>query len=191
MSSARSGDNLIEMLLLAGLGYAAYRALQNQGGMVLPTISLPNVSLPSLQPTVQNAAGKTAGLPLGIRNNNPGNIKTSLVPWKGQNGQNAGFATFIDPQHGIRAAFKNLRTYQEAHGLHTISAIEKRWTATDQGAWARNVASYSGLGVNATLAPRDYATQRALVRGIIAAENGGKYTSYYPEAVFYEAWSLI
>jgi hypothetical protein len=181
------------MLLLGGMGYLAYKALVQQNGTpsVMAPIKLPQISLPSLQPTVTNAAGKAAGLPLGVRNNNPTNIKASLVPWKGQNGQNAGFATFMDPQHGIRAAFKNLRSYQETHKLNTIAKIEKRWTATDQGAWARNVAAASGLGVNDILNSRDFVTQEKLVRGIIAAENGGKYESYYSPAVFYEAWSLI
>ncbi len=65
--------------------------------------------------------------PRGIRNNNPGNIRTG-DKWQGLTGvDDAGFCIFDTPEHGIRALAKVLIAYQVKHGLRTISDMICRW----------------------------------------------------------------
>lgn len=42
-------------------------------------------------------------LPLGLRNNNPGNIRVTTDSWQGMIGSSGGFVTFQDVSYGIRA----------------------------------------------------------------------------------------
>lgn len=65
--------------------------------------------------------------PLGIRNNNPLNIRFSpMNVWKGQTGCNKGFCTFDTMEHGYRAALVLLLNYVK-RGYDTISEIVSRW----------------------------------------------------------------
>lgn len=65
--------------------------------------------------------------PLGIRNNNPLNIRFSVLNnWKGQTGSNRGFCTFESFYFGYRAAAILLKTYFRK-GYVTISSIIERW----------------------------------------------------------------
>ena len=52
-------------------------------------------------------------LPLGLRNNNPGNIRPSDPPWRGAIGQNGGFVVFDTMENGIRALCRQLIAYYE------------------------------------------------------------------------------
>ena len=198
---ARHGhsDRLLELLLLGGLGYAAWQSMGGKFSLPsLPSLSL--IQLPSLTaelPTsishpsnAGNVANAPSGAPIGIRNNNPGNIRPSLIPWIGQIGTNGGFAAFDTPAHGIRAIFKNLKSYINSHGLHTIPAIASRWTATQQTAWASNVARFSGISPNEAINPNDFLMMGPLAHGIVGAENGAGYVNYYAPDVFIEAWSM-
>jgi hypothetical protein len=63
-------------------------------------------------------------MPLGIRNNNPGNIRPSdKYTWEGQVGINKNFVVFSDILHGIRALAIDLLNKYIGGGLHTVEAI--------------------------------------------------------------------
>lgn len=65
---------------------------------------------------------------LGIRNNNPANIRyNSLNKWKHQGKPNKGFCTFDSPEWGIRALLILLRKYRYNYGLDSISKIISRF----------------------------------------------------------------
>lgn len=69
---------------------------------------------------------------LGIRNNNPLNIRYSRrIQWRGQTGSNKGFCVFHDMKHGIRAALFLLCNYQR-NGYDTIFKIVHRWAPTSE-----------------------------------------------------------
>lgn len=78
--------------------------------------------------------------PLGIRNNNPGNIRpVKAYKWQGEIGENGGFVVFDSMTNGIRALCKNLIAYQERHGLRTVRQAVERWSTTDREAYVQLV----------------------------------------------------
>ena len=79
-------------------------------------------------------------LPLGLRLNNPGNIRLSTIVWQGmaQEQLDPHFVTFNDPVYGIRAMAKILAAY-EARGICTIEGIVSTWAPAADG---NNIAAY-------------------------------------------------
>lgn len=65
--------------------------------------------------------------PLGIRNNNPGNLRPSPSPWKGTIGANGGFAVFDSMHHGLRALARQIVAYQDRYGINTVRGAISRW----------------------------------------------------------------
>ena len=65
--------------------------------------------------------------PLGIRNNNPLNIRFSpMNNWRGQIGCNHGFCEFDTMEHGFRAAIVLLHNYVK-RGYDNVYEIISRW----------------------------------------------------------------
>lgn len=71
--------------------------------------------------------------PLGLRLNNPLNIRKSTIVWEGKAAvqPNEDFVSFIDAHHGIRAAAKNLLTYYRKYKIKTVQGIVTRWAPPD------------------------------------------------------------
>lgn len=65
--------------------------------------------------------------PLGLRNNNPGNIRPSTPAWQGTVGQNSGFVVFDTMANGLRALAKQLIVYQTKYGIATVRGAIERW----------------------------------------------------------------
>lgn len=128
--------------------------------------------------------------PRGIRNNNPGNLRTG-EPWRGKIGSDsAGFVRFRDYQHGIRAALKVLQTYYNKHGLRTWEQVANRWAPYSDG---NNPAKYAQLLANYTgqtsfdLQPD---TLYNAMRGITAIENGTQYADTITPRLFEQALQM-
>lgn len=65
---------------------------------------------------------------LGIRNNNPMNIRYNpLNCWIGLKGSNQGFCVFDNIDYGLRAGIITLRTYITKHGLTSVEKIIERF----------------------------------------------------------------
>ena len=112
---------------------------------------------------------------LADRNNNPGNIRDTSIPWQGAVGTNAGFETFATPEHGVRATTKNLYTYNERDGLNTVSGIITKWAPPGENntsAYIDKVSNDLGVGPNDNLGYlRDNdTTTKALVQSITEME---------------------
>lgn len=112
----------------------------------------------------------------GIRNNNPGNVRISDIPWRGKltPSPDPAFETFDTAHNGIRAIAKILLTYFKRDGLKTISEIVSKWappSENDTGAYANHVSKETGYGVNEDLIP-DADTLSDLAYAIIVHENG-------------------
>ena len=58
--------------------------------------------------------------PLGLRNNNPGNIRDVGIGWEGKIGSNNNFVVFEDVSWGIRAMIINFHTSITIHGNETL-----------------------------------------------------------------------
>ena len=65
----------------------------------------------------------------GVRNRNPGNIRSSGVRYKGevQPSRDSSFKEFESMAWGYRAMFMLLHTYQKRYGLTTITEMVSRW----------------------------------------------------------------
>ena len=107
------------------------------------------------------------GLPLGIRNNNPLNIrKVPGTHWKGeilpsiQGGDGGGsFVRFETIEYGLRAAFVLLRTYSAKYHANCIRDIISRWappTENDTEKYIKNVCLWTGLGGLQRLTEEDW-----------------------------------
>lgn len=69
----------------------------------------------------------TTNKPLGVINNNPGNIRfCAHNKWKGMTGRVNGFCQFSSMAYGYRAMFVLIRSYIK-NGVCTIDDICRRW----------------------------------------------------------------
>lgn len=114
----------------------------------------------------------------GIRNNNPGNIVKSDIPWDGKvDGSDPKFESFETPEAGIRAIGKNLIAYQDSHGRNTISSIVSAWAPASENntaAYIANVSKVLGVKPGDPINVKDPATMKKLVGAIITQENGAQ-----------------
>lgn len=124
---------------------------------------------------MRQGSGMPRNAPRGIRNNNPGNIEKGIGFQGEVDGADGRFATFSSPEAGIRALARNLLTYQDKHGLDTVTAILNRWAPSsenDTASYARAVAGEMGVSATAQLNLRDPDTLQRLTAAIIRHENG-------------------
>lgn len=127
----------------------------------------------------------------GVRNNNPGNIRKGQ-PWQGlaapaertaaQKAETS-FDVFTAPEWGVRAMARTLITYQDKHGLDTVSEIVGRWappTENYTGAYIQAVLRAMMVRPGDKLDLHRYEAMRPLIEAIVAHENAGY---RYPSAV--------
>ena len=85
---------------------------------------------PMMLPQVPYAEGgvvKAAnGLPLGLRQNNPGNIRPG-AGFIGETGQSGGYAEFGSEEEGLRALARLLGTYSDKYGINTLRGLTSRY----------------------------------------------------------------
>lgn len=118
------------------------------------------------------------------RNCNPGDIRTLPAGelWDGQTGVDTlpggPFAVFASRVMGWRALARNLLSYQELHGLRTVTALVNRWAPPSDG---NNTGSYVALVAAAMdVAPlelldlRDLDMLIAACRAFSLAEGGAR-----------------
>ncbi len=114
--------------------------------------------------------------PLGLRNNNPGNIrpigKTSL--WLGQIGKRGGFAMFKDVSYGIRAMAKNAMTQINKYGKNTVKKYITAYAPpaeNDTAKYINEVAKALNIKPNDPI-PLNYETIKKLIRIQMQTEIG-------------------
>lgn len=127
----------------------------------------------------------TAGLPRGIRCNNPGNIKRSQAAWEGlaepsemkefQRWESV-FCVFREPHWGLRAMARTLFTYQRQHQLHTIGGMIERWAPPDDNnataSYISFVSQRTSLARNQVFNFGDPAYALPMLEAMIKMENG-------------------
>ncbi len=137
-----------------------------------------------------------AGLPRGMRNNNPGNIRRGNTAWQGkiplaQNTDGA-FEQFVTYVYGIRAMIKNLQSYYR-DGLNTVDGIINRWAPAadhnDTNAYITTVCSRGGFSRNQPINLTSQDTMRRLVISMASVENA-RLDAVTPEQFNY-AWGLV
>ena len=118
----------------------------------------------------------------GIRNNNPGNIRIG-EPWRGLSAEQTdhAFAQFEHATYGIRALCKILITYQDRHGLKTVSKMINRYappSENDTGEYSRHIAAELGVTEREAVDVHDPVIMRGMLAGIILHENGSQPYGY-------------
>lgn len=118
-----------------------------------------------------------SSLPLGIRSNNPGNLRPSRESWQGElrPPDPRGYCRFDTPENGIRAMAKNLLAYQNKHNLRTVERIVSRWAPSTENKteeYIRHVCQLTGYRRDELIDVGDPDTLHALVAAIIRHENG-------------------
>jgi len=102
-------------------------------------------------------SGRSGNRP--TRNNNPLNIRTTNIKWQGQIGtdaQNGGFCVFDTVENGLRAVFKNLRTYEKSYNRKTLREKLSKWAPSteNRATYPEEVAQMAGVGCD-EVAPID------------------------------------
>lgn len=92
--------------------------------------------------------GNSKNAPLGIRNNNPLNIRKSSTVWQGEVTPDSAFEKFESIDYGMRAALMLLRSYYTKYGKKTITDIINRWAPpveNNTSAYVLHVEKASGI----------------------------------------------
>lgn len=116
--------------------------------------------------------------PLGLRLNNPLNIRKSSIVWEGKAAAqpNEDFVSFIDSHHGIRAAAKNLLTYYRKYKLKTVQGIVARWAPpeddNDTASYITRVAQRLQVKPDEELDLEDPEVLKALIVAMMPEEIG-------------------
>lgn len=135
-----------------------------------------------------NNVNRSAYLPRGIRNNNPGNL--NFAGQKGatlENGPDARFARFPTMLEGIAALDRQVMLYLK-RGKNTIDQIIDIYAPSSDGnntsAYKSYLSKYTGLGINERIDGANLQTMRKLIQGIINHENGAAAKSIISDDVY-------
>lgn len=119
-------------------------------------------------------SGGDAADPVGLRNNNPGNLVKTDNTWDGEVKGDGRFASFATPEHGLRALCKNLLAYNK-RGYTTVEQIIGRWAPpneNDTSTYTAAVSKALGVPADKRLDLTDINTLTALCASITQHENG-------------------
>lgn len=116
-------------------------------------------------------------VPLGVRLNNPGNIRRSKIQYKGLKvpQSNEEFFEFETAIYGIRAMSMDLQAYEHKDGCRTIAEIVTRWappTENKTQAYISFVENQTGIPADKDITVEDFDTCFALIKAIIHQEQG-------------------
>lgn len=133
--------------------------------------------------TISQDKKEVYGDTMGLRNNNPCNLKSSKnTKWDGQIGSDGKFIIFESPEYGIRACAKNLKNYQHKNGLDTLRSMVYRMGPpheNDTKKYVRNLSNIVGVSPDEKINVLKHLPE--IIKGIIFLENG---KMPYPEKMF-------
>lgn len=111
-------------------------------------VDSPSASAPKITPTDSAVGG--ASKPLGVRQNNPGNVRVSANAWIGKVQSTNGYEAADTVQHGWRMMAFTLVSYWTQHGIKSVREIIARYAPTKDGndveKYSRFVADKLGIG---------------------------------------------
>lgn len=120
-------------------------------------------------------AAMVYGTTLGLRNNNPGNLRYNPnIKWRGQIGQEKGMAKFDKPENGIRAMTIDVAGDVFKDGLNTIRKFLNVYAPPSENNTANYIAFVSkraGIHPDAAITTKDFAK---FIPAMIAMENGSQ-----------------
>ena len=123
------------------------------------------------------------GLPLGLRQNNPGNIRPG-AGFYGETGEGGGYATFGSEDEGLRAIARLLGTYDDKYGINTLRGLTSRYAPrSDNKLSYDNYLSYlsSTLGLDPDEEFDLKGRRDDLIPAIVGFEQGRDYEGRYSD----------
>jgi murein DD-endopeptidase MepM/ murein hydrolase activator NlpD len=144
----------------------------------IPKLSAPEVKTLSQLPKLGVAESKLEEdpkkkLPLGIRNNNPGNLRYAGQP--GADPSSGAFAVFPTQGLGLFNLARQIGLHYYKRRLNTVGKLIPVWAPPNEnntGAYVASVAKQIGLKSDQQFDFQDLATVKALMIAIIIHENG-------------------
>ena len=117
--------------------------------------------------------------PRGIRNCNPGNIRTTKDKWQGlrPDQNDPEFFQFVSTEYGYRALIRTLQNYHRRHGCRSIAEYINRWAPNCENNTTAYIKSVCyKLDVPTSFVPdiNDMDTMCAFAAAISEHENGVK-----------------
>jgi len=123
------------------------------------------------------------GLPLGLRQNNPGNIRPG-AGFYGETGQGGGYAEFGSEDEGLRALARLLGTYSDKYGINTLRGLTSRYAPrSDNEESFDNYISYLGetLGMDPDEEFDLKGRRDDIIPAIVGFEQGRDYGDRYSD----------
>lgn len=120
--------------------------------------------------------------PIGLRNNNPGNLRPGNYKWQGQVGINKNFVVFENIVYGLRALGTDISN-KYFRGLDTINKIISVYAPpieNDTQAYIRAVSKAVGIGANEKFSLTREMLKK-LMRAILTHEIGAQYSPLIPD----------
>jgi len=134
----------------------------------------------------------TPGLPRGLRNNNPGNLRPG-DDWQGMVGTSGGFIVFQDIYYGIRAMATDVGNDIRIDGKNTIRKLVTEYappSENDTAAYIDAMVRSTGFAADQALpGTRDALTK--LLRGFMDRELGREYSSLITDADIAKGVSMV
>ena len=128
---------------------------------------------------------------LGIRNNNPFNLKATNISWQGEIGVNDGFEVFSTVEYGLRAGLMDL-LHDRGEGQNTIHSLIMEFappSENDTTAFINSVSNDLGIAALQEL-PKSKNLMLNLARAIIKVENGANHT-LVTDTMLNTAWGMV
>ena len=128
------------------------------------------------------------GLPLGLRQNNPGNLESG-AGFIGSTGDEGRYDTFNDPIFGIRGISRLADTYATKYGIDTPREFLSRYAPRSDNEdsydnYLKQISGDLGIDPDTEIDFTDPEVKKALIPSIIGFEQGSEYKDYYsPELI--------
>jgi len=136
-------------------------------------------------------------LPRGARNNNPGNLTKTSIPWQGKIGNDGRFEKFKSYVWGVRALIRQLRTNINSKGLNTLRKLITSYAPPSENNTEGYIASMvarTGYLADQVLVPT-FEVLKNLAQNITWKENGNPMPEinrdqWISNDMFKAAWEL-
>jgi hypothetical protein len=141
-----------------------------------------------------------ADLPRGVRNNNPGNLQQTTIPWQGKipNPTDSRFEQFREYVWGVRAKIRDITGDISRKGQNTIRKLITAYAPAfenNTASYITNLSNRMGMSPDALLDANNHAQMMRLCQHIAIIENGAPLpkigqSQWISDSMFNAAWQL-